>query len=125
MAATAAPHTPDLSVNLGRTDGLDQQPEDSPETEAAATAVSNVPPVWLDSDAPRHRAELEPLEPIQDYGGPRWLTAPRRRWAYTVLAAAMPLLVLYGVLTAEQAAAWAGAGAGVLGLGLAASKTTD
>lgn len=111
MATAAAPHTPDPSVPMGRTDGLDQQPGDSPEV-AGAQYV----------DQPRHRAELEPIE---DYGGPRFPTAPRRRWAYTVLAAAMPLLVLYGVLTAEQAAAWAGAAAGVLGLSLAAAKTTN
>lgn len=118
MAATAAPHTPDLSVPMGRTDGLGA----SPEAEATEYTLSNVPPIWMDPDTPRHRAELEPTP---DYGGPRWLTAARRRWLYTCAAAAMPLLTLYGVLDAQQAAAWAGAAAGVLGLGLAAAKTTD
>jgi hypothetical protein len=48
------------------------------------------------------------------------LANPRfRQWLYGVLLAAVPLLIIYGILDAEQAALWVGAGAAMLGLGTA------
>jgi hypothetical protein len=41
---------------------------------------------------------------------------PVRLWLYSVLSAVMALLVLYGVLTGEQVAVWAGLAAAVLGV---------
>jgi hypothetical protein len=37
-----------------------------------------------------------------------WLTEPVRAWLYRVLVAAGALLLVYGVLSAEEAAAWTG-----------------
>jgi hypothetical protein len=51
-------------------------------------------------------------------------TATERAWAYRVLVAAVPLLVGYGVLDENTAAAWLGVAAAVLGLGLATANTT-
>lgn len=42
---------------------------------------------------------------------------------YRVLLAVLPLLVFYGVLSGEEAAQWAAAVGGVLGVGLAAANT--
>lgn len=52
---------------------------------------------------------------------PFW-TLARRRWAYGVVTALVPVAVIYGLVTAEQAAALlvlAGAALGVAGLALA------
>jgi hypothetical protein len=51
-------------------------------------------------------------------------TATERAWAYRVLLAAVPLLVGYGVLDENTAAAWLGVAAAVLGLGLATANTS-
>lgn len=42
-----------------------------------------------------------------------------RRWAYGVLTAAVPLLMVYGVLDEQTAALWVSMGAAVFGTGLA------
>ena len=39
---------------------------------------------------------------------------PLRRYAYGVLGAAITVLLIYGIIDAEQAAVWAAAGASVL-----------
>lgn len=44
-----------------------------------------------------------------------------RRWLYTITAAAIALLGVYGLLDGQQIAAWMGLAAAVLGL--AAAKT--
>lgn len=51
-------------------------------------------------------------------------TQRQRAYVYRVLVAAVPLLVAYGVVSAEDAALWLGAVAAVLGLGLAAGNTS-
>lgn len=52
-----------------------------------------------------------------------WLTPARRLWLYRVLLAALPLLIAYGALTADQAALWIAAAAAILGIGTAAAHT--
>lgn len=47
-----------------------------------------------------------------------------RAYIYSVLVAAVPLLIGYGILSAEEAAVWLGLGASVLGLGLARANVT-
>lgn len=47
-----------------------------------------------------------------------------RAYIYAVLAATVPLLIGYGILTAEEAALWLGLAAAVLGLGLATANTS-
>lgn len=47
-----------------------------------------------------------------------------RAYIYAVLTAAVPLLIGYGILTAEQAALWLGLAAAALGLGLATANTS-
>lgn len=56
---------------------------------------------------------------------PFW-TLKRRRWAYSVAAATVPLGVLYGVVSGEQGAAWLIWGGALLGVaGLAAAHPTE
>jgi hypothetical protein len=46
----------------------------------------------------------------------RWIQDPKvRNYAYKVLAAAGPVALLYGWLSAEQIAVWLGLGATILG----------
>lgn len=52
-----------------------------------------------------------------------WLTASRRAWLYRVLASATPLLVLYGVVSGEEAAAWLAAAGSIIGSSVAALHT--
>ena len=47
-----------------------------------------------------------------------------RAYVYAVLVAVVPLLIGYGILTAEEAALWLGLAAAVLGLGLATANTS-
>lgn len=48
------------------------------------------------------------------------ITNPRfRQWLYTLLLAAVPLLIGYGIIDVNQAALWLAAGGAVLGLGTA------
>jgi hypothetical protein len=48
-----------------------------------------------------------------------WLTPQVRRWAYGVVTAAVPLLVIYGVIESEAAPLWVALVASVLGTGTA------
>lgn len=56
-----------------------------------------------------------------------WWTLKRRRWAYGIAAAAVPVAVGYGLVSGEQAAPLLGLAGAVLGIsGLAlANPTTD
>jgi len=46
----------------------------------------------------------------------RWIPSPAvRKYLYAVLAAVGPLVVFYGLATAEEVALWLGIGATVLG----------
>lgn len=46
-------------------------------------------------------------------------TPKRRRWIYDILLACAPLVLFYGLATAEEIALWIGFISAVLGLGLA------
>lgn len=48
-----------------------------------------------------------------------WLTPQVRRWAYGVVTAAVPLLVIYGVIESDAAPLWVALVASVLGTGTA------
>lgn len=48
-----------------------------------------------------------------------WLTPQVRRWAYGVVTAVVPLLVIYGVIESEAAPLWVALVASVLGTGTA------
>ncbi len=52
-----------------------------------------------------------------------WLTAVRRAWLYRTVAALVPLLVTYGALSGQQAAAWVALAAALIGSGTAALHT--
>jgi len=47
-----------------------------------------------------------------------------RAWIYRILTAAVPVLIVYGILDAATAAVWVGLAAAVLGTGLAAVNTS-
>jgi hypothetical protein len=47
-----------------------------------------------------------------------------RAWLYRCLVAAVPVLIVYGVLDEATAAVWIGLAAAVLGVGLAAVNTS-
>lgn len=46
----------------------------------------------------------------------RWLTPQVRRWAYDVTLAVLAILMVYGVLNADQSAAWQGLALAVVGI---------
>lgn len=46
-------------------------------------------------------------------------TPAARKWVYGIVAAGIPLLVLFGVITAEDTQVWLNFAAAVLGLGAA------
>lgn len=50
-------------------------------------------------------------------------TQATRAWIYRVTTAAMPLLIVYGVVTDETAPLWVGMAAAILGTGTAAAHT--
>ena len=52
-----------------------------------------------------------------------WLTPQIRRWAYGVVTAVVPLLVVYGVVEQTTAPLWAALAASVLGTGTALANT--
>jgi len=52
------------------------------------------------------------------------MTEPTRAWIYRALVSIMPLLVLYGAVDDQSAAAWVAAAGGILGVGLAAANTS-
>ena len=54
------------------------------------------------------------MTPLERFATPR-----RRRWAYAVTTAGLGVLMVYGILTAETAAAWAGLAAAVTGMAAA------
>lgn len=57
----------------------------------------------------------------------RWIPSPAaRRWLYGVLTAAGPLVVFYGLMTAQEVVLWLGLGATILGtpVGALASANT-
>lgn len=62
------------------------------------------------TDKPKHAATPQPIE---------WLTPAVRRWAYGIATAAVPLLVIYGVIESETAPLWVALVASVLGTGTA------
>jgi hypothetical protein len=62
------------------------------------------------NETPKHAATPQPIA---------WLTPAVRRWAYGVATAAVPLLVIYGVIESETAPLWAALAASVLGTGTA------
>lgn len=62
------------------------------------------------TDTPKHAATPQPIE---------WLTPAVRRWAYGIATAAVPLLVVYGVIESETAPLWVALVASVLGTGTA------
>lgn len=66
---------------------------------------------------PKHAAD-QPTPRILE-----WLTPQVRRWTYGIITAAVPLLVVYGVLEAETAPLWAALAASVLGTGTALAHT--
>lgn len=49
---------------------------------------------------------------------------PTRAWIYRILVAAIPILIAYGVLDAEDAALWVALAGALLGFGLATANTT-
>lgn len=66
-----------------------------------------------DDDAPKHRA-----------GGRLVILTPaRRKWLYGVLIAAVPLLIVYGVIEDAQAPLWIALVGAVLGNATAAAHT--
>lgn len=61
----------------------------------------------------------------RDERRPGKLTLAQRRWAYGVLAAAGALALTYGLLSAEELAAWLVLGSALLGVtGLALANPT-
>ncbi|OKL49290.1 phage holin [Boudabousia marimammalium] len=52
-----------------------------------------------------------------------WLTPNIRRWAYSVITAVVPLLIVYGVLDQQTAPLWIALAASVLGTATAAAHT--
>lgn len=53
----------------------------------------------------------------------RWLTPQVRRWLYGILTAAVPLLVVYGILEADAAPLWVSLAASILGTATALAHT--
>lgn len=45
-----------------------------------------------------------------------WLTPQVRRWAYDVTLAVLSILLVYGVITADQSAAWQALALAVVGM---------
>lgn len=54
-----------------------------------------------------------------------WLTESRRAWLYRIVVAAIPLLVIAGVVSSEDAAAWIALAAAILGVGAAGLATVN
>jgi len=54
---------------------------------------------------------------------PAWLTPAVRKWLYGIAVVVMPLLITYGVLSAEQAPLWLAIVGAVLVPGLAFANT--
>ena len=54
---------------------------------------------------------------------PAWLTPAVRKWIYGIALAVLPLLIAYGVLSAEQAPLWIALVGAILVPGLAVTHT--
>lgn len=63
---------------------------------------------------PKHAATPQPIN---------WLTPQVRRWAYGIITAAVPLLVVYGIIEAATAPLWLALAASVLGTATALAHT--
>jgi len=59
-----------------------------------------------------------------DHPAIRWLDARRRAWLYRIFFSVAALAVIYGLVTAEEAAGWVAVVAAFLGNGLAAVNTS-
>ena len=66
--------------------------------------------------APKHASNTSP-----EYFA--WLTPQVRRWAYGIITAAVPLLVVYGIIEAATAPLWLALAASVLGTATALAHT--
>lgn len=65
---------------------------------------------------PKHAAN-----PTPEYFA--WLTPQVRRWAYGIITAAVPLLVVYGIIEASTAPLWLALAASVLATSTALAHT--
>ena len=63
---------------------------------------------------PKHAATDQPIS---------WLTPAVRRWVYGIITAAVPLLVVYGIIEAATAPLWLALAASVLGTATALAHT--
>lgn len=63
---------------------------------------------------PKHAATPHPIG---------WLTPQVRRWAYGIITAAVPLLVVYGIIEAATAPLWLALAASVLATTTALAHT--
>ena len=63
---------------------------------------------------PKHAATPQPVS---------WLTPQVRRWAYGIITAAVPLLVVYGIIEAATAPLWLALAARVLATTTALAHT--
>lgn len=63
---------------------------------------------------PKHAATPHPIG---------WLTPQVRKWAYGIITAAVPLLVVYGIIEASTAPLWLALAASVLGTATALAHT--
>lgn len=66
---------------------------------------------------------MDELEETTDHPIVPWLTAPRRRWLYSVLTAVQPLLIAYGVASDSDAPLIVGLALAIVGTGTAAAHT--
>jgi len=65
---------------------------------------------------PKHAAN-----PTPEYFA--WLTPAVRKWAYGIITAAVPLLVVYGIIEAATAPLWLALAASILGTATAFAHT--
>ena len=63
---------------------------------------------------PKHAATPQPIA---------WPTPQVRRWAYGIITAAVPLLVVYGIIEASTAPLWLALAASVLATSTALAHT--
>ena len=63
---------------------------------------------------PKHAATPQPVS---------WLTPQVRRWVYGIITAAVPLLVVYGIIEAATAPLWLALAASILGTATAFAHT--
>lgn len=63
---------------------------------------------------PKHAETPQPVS---------WLTPQVRKWVYGIITAAVPLLVVYGIIEASTAPLWLALAASVLGTATALAHT--